>query len=75
MTKAGLAEGMDFAHRSLKKNFVDYLLIPVVGAVFGSVPSLQAQMSHLWTTDLVYTVSKKTARQRVDRADDAILMA
>lgn len=71
MVKAGLADGMCFAHRTLRANFVDYLLIPFVAPVFGTVPCLQAEISHLWTTELVYTVSRKVTRQRAKSTDAA----
>ncbi|KAI0022275.1 glycosyl transferase family group 2-domain-containing protein [Xylariomycetidae sp. FL0641] len=64
MRDAGLAKGMCFSHRSLKNNFVDYLLVPLVAPLYGSIPSAQAQFMHLFTHDLVYTVSKKVTRQR-----------
>jgi hypothetical protein len=74
MVKAGLAEGMCFSYRSLRGNLVDYFLVPAVAPLYGTIPSFQAEMSHLWTTDLVYTVSKKAARQRA-RSVDASEMA
>jgi hypothetical protein len=64
MTEAGLATGMNFSHRNIKNNFLDYAIVPVVAPIFGAVPCLQAQICHFWTKDLVYTVSKKVARQR-----------
>ncbi|KAI0512458.1 glycosyl transferase family group 2-domain-containing protein [Xylaria bambusicola] len=64
MQEAGLAKGMCFSHRSAKSNFVDYLVFPLVGALYGSIPSAQAQLMHFFTNDLVYTVSKKVTRQR-----------
>lgn len=74
MVRAGLAEGMCFSYRNLKTNLVDYILIPLVAPLYGTIPSFQAEMTQLWTTDLVYTVSKKASRQRarsVDAADMA----
>ena len=64
MTDAGLAEGMHFSHRSLRKNFLDYIMVPLVAPIYGALPSIRAQTCHLWTTDLVYIVSKKATRQR-----------
>ncbi|MBE3042086.1 hypothetical protein IMZ48_05800 [Candidatus Bathyarchaeota archaeon] len=64
MTDAGLAEGMRFSHRSLKKNVVDYVMAPLVAPLYGSIPCAQAQICHFWTLDLVYTVSKKVTRKR-----------
>ncbi|KAJ2985351.1 hypothetical protein NUW58_g5579 [Xylaria curta] len=64
MQEAGLAKGMCFSHRSLKTNFVDYFVFPLVAPIYGSIPSAQAQVMHFFTHDLVYTVSKKVTRQR-----------
>ncbi|OAA68472.1 hypothetical protein SPI_00667 [Niveomyces insectorum RCEF 264] len=64
MTDAGLAKGMNFSHRNIKQNFVDYLMVPLVAPLYGAIPCAQAQISHFWTLDLVYTVSKKVTRQR-----------
>ncbi|CAK7202791.1 hypothetical protein SEUCBS139899_005518 [Sporothrix eucalyptigena] len=64
MHDAGLAKGMNFSHRSLKKNFIDYIMVPFVAPLYGSIPCAQAQIYHFWTVDLVYTVSKKATRQR-----------
>ncbi|OCT46515.1 sphingomyelinase family [Cladophialophora carrionii] len=63
MKKAGLYEELadEFSHRK-RLSFVaimDYLLFPVAGTLFGSVPLLQAIVSHFWTEKLVYLVSAK----------------
>ncbi|KAG6002406.1 hypothetical protein E4U21_003111 [Claviceps maximensis] len=63
MRKANLAEGMCFSHRSLRKNLVDYILVPLVAPLYGAIPCIQAELCHLWTVHLVYTVSKKVTRQ------------
>ncbi|KYK55560.1 hypothetical protein DCS_07523 [Drechmeria coniospora] len=55
MTKAGLAGGMCFSHRSIKKNFVDYVLVPLVAPLYGAIPCAQAEISHFWTLELVYS--------------------
>lgn len=64
MHEAGLAKGMCFSHRNVKKNFVDYALVPLVAPLYGAIPTGQAQIMHFFTLDLVYTVSKKVTRQR-----------
>ncbi|ORY65869.1 glycosyl transferase family group 2-domain-containing protein [Pseudomassariella vexata] len=64
MNDAGLAKGMCFSHRNVKKNFIDYVMVPLVAPLYGSFPGAHAQISHFWTLDLVYTVSKKVTRQR-----------
>lgn len=64
MTRANLVDGMCFSYRSIRKNFIDYALAPVVAPVYGAIPCAQAELSHFWTVDLVYTVSKKVTRQR-----------
>ncbi|KAB5536536.1 glycosyl transferase family group 2-domain-containing protein [Coniochaeta sp. 2T2.1] len=61
---AGLAKGMHFSHRAARQNFVDYVMVPLVAPLFGSIPCAQAQLSHFFTLDLVYTVSKKVTRHR-----------
>ncbi|KAF5017749.1 hypothetical protein F66182_10297 [Fusarium sp. NRRL 66182] len=64
MTKAGLVDGINFSRRSLRKNWIDYLIIPIVATLYGTIPSAQALICQLWSRDLVYTVSKKaTLRQ------------
>ncbi|KAF5660967.1 glycosyl transferase gt-a type structural fold [Fusarium heterosporum] len=65
MIKAGLSDGMDFSGRSLKNNWHDYLVIPIVAPLYGTIPSAQALFSQLWSQDLVYTVSKKATRRQV----------
>ncbi len=64
MNEAGLAEGMRFSHRNLRKNYIDYVMVPLVAPIYGAIPCAQAQICHFWTLDLVYTVSKKVTRQR-----------
>ncbi|KAI1504430.1 glycosyl transferase family group 2-domain-containing protein [Biscogniauxia marginata] len=64
MRDAGLSKGMCFSHRHVKKNFVDYIMVPLVAPLYGAIPCAQAQLMHFFTVDLVYTVSKKVTRQR-----------
>lgn len=64
MSDAGLAKGMNFSHRNIKKNYLDYGMVPLVAPLYGAIPCAQAQICHFWTLDLVYTVSKKVTRQR-----------
>ncbi|KAK1724627.1 hypothetical protein CaCOL14_002421 [Colletotrichum acutatum] len=64
MTEAGLSEGMNFSYRNVKKNFIDYAMVPLVAPLYGAIPCAQAQLCHFWTLDLVYSVSKKVTRQR-----------
>jgi hypothetical protein len=64
MTDAGLAKGMHFSHRFVKRNFIDYVMVPLVAPLYGAIPCAQAQICHFWTLDLVYAVSKKVTRQR-----------
>ena len=63
MKKAGLYEELaeDFSYRKRFSliTILDYVLFPVAGTVFGSVPLLQAMVSHFWTEKLVYLVSAK----------------
>jgi hypothetical protein len=71
MKAAGLYEGMQnsFSYRSFYRNFVDYFMVPIAAPLFGSIPAIQAQISHFWTLDLVYTVSKKPTNARDPRND------
>jgi len=64
MSDAGLTKGMHFSHREVKTNFIDYVMVPLVAPIYGSIPCAQAQIFHFWTLDLVYTVSKKVTRKR-----------
>jgi len=64
MSDAGLTKGMHFSHRVVKTNFIDYVMVPLVAPLYGSIPCAQAQIFHFWTMDLVYTVSKKVTRKR-----------
>ncbi|KAM7206960.1 Glycosyl transferase family group 2 domain containing protein [Rhypophila sp. PSN 637] len=64
MSYAGLTKGMHFSSRDVKTNFIDYVMVPLVAPIFGSIPCAQAQICHFWTLDLVYTVSKKVTRKR-----------
>ena len=64
MERANLADGMCFSYRSIKKNCVDYVLVPLVAPLYGAIPCLQAELSHFWTVDLAYAVSKKVTRER-----------
>lgn len=50
----------DFSRRTWSWTFVlDRLAFPIAGVLFGSVPMIQAVVSHLFTNRLVYRVSKK----------------
>jgi hypothetical protein len=64
MDDAGLLKGMHFSRREVKTNYIDYVMVPLVAPIFGSIPCAQAQVFHFWTLDLVYTVSKKVTRSR-----------
>jgi hypothetical protein len=64
MGDAGLLKGMHFSKREVKTNYIDYVMVPLVAPIFGSIPCAQAQICHFWTLDLVYTVSKKVTRRR-----------
>ncbi|KAF4975414.1 hypothetical protein FZEAL_7793 [Fusarium zealandicum] len=59
MAKAGLADDMTFSRRSLRKNWVDYLVIPLVAPLYGTIPSAQALICQLFYQDLVYTTAEK----------------
>lgn len=68
MRRAGLYETMGaegFAYRSWKKNWTDYVVLPINGTLYGSVPAVVAQFSHLFTSELTYTVSAKPQLKRM----------
>lgn len=64
MAAAGLAQGMHFSRRTVRRNYIDYIMVPLVAPLYGAIPCVQAQISHFWTLDLVYSVSRKVTRQR-----------
>ena len=66
MKAAGLYDHMQtaFSYRTFWGNILDYLMVPVAAPLFGSIPAIQAQVSHFWTLDLIYTVSKKPSNKR-----------
>ena len=67
MRHAGLETGMSFSHRCFKKNVFDYILIPLVAPLYGTLPAMQAAVAQLWTVELVYQVSKKESRQKLEK--------
>ena len=64
MVQAGLADRLidGFSYRSWRKTGVDFVLFPVAGILFGSLPATVALIWQLWTLSLVYKVSKKPQR-------------
>lgn len=61
MKRAGLYDQMQgsFVHRKMPWVVFDYVLLPVAGILYGSIPALHAQISHFWTPNLTYVVSSK----------------
>ena len=61
MKRAGLYEDMQdsFSYRSWKKNWFDYVALPVNGTLYGTAPAVVAEFSHLLTDRIVYQVSAK----------------
>jgi len=63
MKRAGLYEEMaaDFSRRTWWHpiTWIDYLIFPIAGTIFGSLPLIQASFAHFWSDRLVYTVSEK----------------
>ena len=68
MKAAGLDQNMTFSKRTFRKNFLDYIIFPLVAPAYGSIPAVVAQICHFWTLDLVYAVSIKPTRQRAKSA-------
>lgn len=66
MKRAGLYDHMtdNFSHRKPSRpvTCLDYLLFPVAGTIFGSVPLVHAAFAHFWTDRLAYKVSEKPIR-------------
>jgi hypothetical protein len=67
MKRAGLWEEMQgtfsYRRRNLKTSF-DYIIFPVAGMIFGSVPAIHAAFAHFYTDRLTYTVSEKPKTER-----------
>lgn len=66
MKRAGLYEDMqgEFSHRHWRRNWIDYTCLPLTGTLYGTIPGVMAELSHLFTDRLVYTVSAKPLLQR-----------
>ena len=64
MVQAGLADRLidGFSYRNWRKNGIDFILFPVAGTLFVSLPATVALIWQLWTLNLVYKVSKKPQR-------------
>jgi hypothetical protein len=75
MKRAGLYDQMigGFSHRTWKKNWIDYTCLPITGTLFGTIPGAFAELCHLFTDKLVYTVSLKPQLNRT--ADKGIALA
>lgn len=60
MARAGLLDaGFSFRTWWHGKHLIERLCFPIAGTIFGSIPSVHAEISHFWTERLVYRVSKK----------------
>jgi len=66
MKRAGLFEELkgDFTFRDRLNpvNYLDYVIFPVAGTMYGSVALLHAAFAHFWTDRLNYKVSAKPTR-------------
>ncbi|RMD42807.1 hypothetical protein DV735_g2359, partial [Chaetothyriales sp. CBS 134920] len=62
--QAGIYDESAFSYRKRwsPSSLIDYLLFPVAGMMFGSLPLLQAAVCHFWTEELVYLVSAKPVK-------------
>lgn len=67
MRRVGLYDGMQegFSHRRSHNplSYLDYIVFPIAGTIFGSAPLLQAALAHFRSEKLVYTVSAKPSRR------------
>lgn len=52
----------NIGQRSWRRNWIDYLMVPVVGVVYGSLPALHAQLKQLRSPKLVYRVTPKPVK-------------
>lgn len=66
MRRVGLYEELEseFSRRQrwTLASTIDYFIFPISGTIFGSVPLMQAIVSHFWTDKLVYLVSAKPVK-------------
>lgn len=66
-TSDSLHERTSFSHYERGKYRLQWLVFPVVGVLYGTLPSLVAQFRHLFTDRLGYVVSVKPSQQnRID---------
>lgn len=56
-TRSGMT--MEVQLPSLSQHFLDVIVFPVAGTIFGSIPAIHAQIRQLWSVELAYTVSFK----------------
>jgi hypothetical protein len=74
MRRVGLYEGMEdgFSHRQTRKpwSYLDYVIFPIAGTIFGSAPLLQAALAHFRSEKLMYTVSAKPSRRTTVEASE-----
>ena len=69
MKEAGLYNESQFSYRKRWSfsSILDHLIFPIAGMIFGSIPLLQAVMSHFWTEKLAYLVSAKPVRMLANK--------
>lgn len=76
MRRAGLYDDMteNFSYRKQSKpvTWLDYLLFPLAGTIFGSAPLFHAALAHFWTDRLVYKVSEKPVRPVTNMAFEEV---
>lgn len=60
MARAGISD-TGFSYRTWwhLRHLLERICFPIAGTVFGSIPAVQAEISHFWTDRLVYRVSQK----------------
>ena len=78
MKQAGLWENMQgsFTYRTWRKNWSDYVALPVNGALYGTLPAVVAEFCHFYTNRLVYHVSAKPKLLKiVERVEKVIQLA
>lgn len=69
MKRVGLWEDMQdgFSRRDWRENWTDYVALPVIGTVFGTIPAIVAGFCHFFTDRLAYTVPSKLMRSRAEK--------
>lgn len=58
-----MVEGFSYRQSQNPLTYLDYVVFPIAGTIFGSAPLLQAALAHFRSAELVYKVSAKPSRR------------